>query len=71
MNSSCNLLDVVAVVEPHEKVRQGAVGTIAEKLNQTTCLVEFSDDYGHMIALEPFAENRILKLQYDQPLVPA
>ena len=70
-NPTCNLLDVVAVIEPSEKIRQGAVGTIVEELDKKTFLVEFSDDDGQTIAMEPFSKNRLLKLIYDHPLVVA
>ena len=71
MSSFYNSLDVVAVIEPCGKVQQGAVGTIVEKLNKKTYLVEFSDNHGCTIALEPFSESHILKLQYNLSLVTA
>ncbi|HLB32800.1 MAG: hypothetical protein A3F67_07490 [Verrucomicrobia bacterium RIFCSPHIGHO2_12_FULL_41_10] len=59
MNSHYNLFDVVTLLKPYQKISQGAIGTIVEKVNEKNYLVEFSDDQGCMVALEPLEESQL------------
>lgn len=47
------LLDVVALLtdRPDLGLSRGAVGTVVEPLDESTSLVEFSDDTGHAQAI--------------------
>ena len=59
-------LDVVALLAdfPAQEVARGQVGTVVEKLDPLTMLVEFSDDAGRAYALGPFPADALLVLHY-------
>jgi len=60
------LLDVVALlrdVQEHGLAR-GQVGTVVDNLNDTTVLVEFSDDNGRAYAILTCPRSDLLVLHY-------
>ena len=50
-----SLLDVVALLTdlPAQRLARGQVGSVVEERDDTTLLVEFSDDEGRAYALAP------------------
>lgn len=67
MNSETpSLLDVVALLSdiPAQQLARGQVGTIVERLDEKTLLVEFSDDKGHAYAVTPCPVENMLVLHY-------
>jgi hypothetical protein len=67
MDSTVNLLDVVAVVEdmPESGLPRGQVGTVVEALAPDTFLVEFSDDQGRTYAMLPLEVNQLIVLHFE------
>ena len=61
-----SLLDVVALLSdlPVLNLARGQVGTIVEQLDDTTSLVEFSDDEGRAFAVVPCPRAELLVLHY-------
>jgi hypothetical protein len=59
-------LDSVALLvdRPAEKLARGQVGTVVEALDDTTALVEFSDDEGRAYAIVPLPQSDLLVLHY-------
>lgn len=59
-------LDVVALLRdyPAHGLARGQVGTIVEKLDDKTSLVEFSDDEGRAYAITPCPVTDLLVLHY-------
>ncbi len=60
------LLNVVALLAdlPEEGLARGQVGTIVELLDDSTALVEFSDDQGRAYAVVPCALPSLITLHY-------
>jgi hypothetical protein len=60
------LLDVVALLTdlPAQRLARGQVGTIVERLDDRTLLVEFSDDQGRAYAFAPCQRADLLVLHY-------
>lgn len=60
-------LDVVALLadRPDASLRRGQVGTVVERLDAETVLVEFSDDEGRAFAIEPVPTAGLLVLRSD------
>ena len=58
--------DVVALLsdQPELGLLRGQVGTVVERLDDLTVLVEFSDDQGRAYAVVPCAESQLLILHY-------
>lgn len=71
MKNFFNLYDVVSLIKPYGKFCRGAMGTIVEKLNKDTYLVEFCDQQGRTLDLIPLSESAILKLKQEHALVTA
>lgn len=67
MDSTVNLLDVVALVEdlPESGLPRGQVGTVVEALASDTFLVEFSDDQGRTYAMVPLNVNQLIVLHFE------
>ena len=65
-NEGPSLLDVVALLAdiPAQRLARGQVGTIVERLDDKTLLVEFSDDQGRAYAVAPCARTELLVLHY-------
>ena len=61
-----SLLDVVALLadRPEAGLARGQVGTIVERLDDMTLLVEFSDDQGRAYAVAPCPRDQLLVLHY-------
>jgi len=61
-----SLLDVVALLTdlPARRLARGQVGTIVERLDDNTLLVEFSDDEGRAYAVAPCPRADLLVLHY-------
>jgi Domain of unknown function (DUF4926) len=61
-----SLLNVVALLTdlPEQRLARGQVGTIVEQLDDTTLLVEFSDDQGQAYAVAPCPRAELLTLHY-------
>ena len=59
-------LDVVALLRGYKKkrLRRGQVGTVVERHNDETVLVEFSDDDGRAYAVVPCQHSELLVLHY-------
>jgi Domain of unknown function (DUF4926) len=59
-------LDVVALLRdyPAPSLARGQVGTVVEKLDDKTSLVEFSDDEGRAYAIAPCPVKDLLVLHY-------
>jgi hypothetical protein len=60
------VLDVVALLgdRPADNLARGQVGTVVETLDETTVLVEFSDDNGRANAIAPCARAEVIVLHY-------
>jgi Domain of unknown function (DUF4926) len=65
-DSEPHLLDAVALLAdlPAHRLSRGQVGTIVELLDDTTSLVEFSDEHGRPYALAPCPRADLLTLHY-------
>jgi hypothetical protein len=65
-NGKPSLLDVVALLAelPEQRLARGQVGTVVEELDESTLLVEFSDDGGRAYAVTPCREADLLVLHY-------
>jgi hypothetical protein len=65
-NQRPSLLDVVALLAdlPVQQLARGQVGTIVERLDDKTLLVEFSDDQGRAYAVAPCPQADLLVLHY-------
>jgi hypothetical protein len=61
-----SLLDVVALLTDIAALglARGQVGTVLERLDDKTALVEFSDDQGRVYAIAPCQEADLLVLHY-------
>lgn len=61
-----SLLGVVALLAdvPAQGLARGQVGTVVEQLDDTTLLVEFSDDQGRAYAIAPCQYGDLLVLNY-------
>jgi len=61
-----SVLDVVALLadQPVEGLARGQVGTVVEDLDESTLLVEFSDDSGRAYAIAPCPRSQLLVLHY-------
>jgi Domain of unknown function (DUF4926) len=61
-----SVLDVVALLTdlPAQRLARGQVGTIVEQLDNTTLLVEFSDEQGRAYAVAPCPRADLLVLHY-------
>lgn len=61
-----SVLDIVALLadRPADRLVRGQVGTIVERLDRDTALVEFSDDRGHAFAIVPCRIAEVLVLHY-------
>ena len=62
-----SILDVVALLAdlPAEGLARGQVGTVVERLDDKTLLVEFSDDQGRAYAVAPGPMAELLVLHYE------
>jgi hypothetical protein len=60
------VLDAVALLAdlPAAGLARGQVGTVVERLNDATVLVEFSDDNGRAYAVAPCPQSELLVLHY-------
>jgi hypothetical protein len=60
------LLDVVALLSdlPTQRLARGQVGTVVELLDDSTSLVEFSDEQGQAYAVAPCPRSELLTLHY-------
>ena len=58
--------NVVALLTdlPAQRLARGQVGSVVEELDDTTLLVEFSDDEGRAYALAPCPRTDLLVLHY-------
>ena len=65
-NAGVAVLDVVALLTalPSHGLGRGQVGTVVERLDEKTVLVEFSDDEGRAYALAPCRRDQLLVLHY-------
>jgi hypothetical protein len=65
-NERPSVLDVVALLTdlPAQQLARGQVGTIVERLDGKTLLVEFSDDQGRAYAVAPCPQADLLVLHY-------
>lgn len=65
-NKQPAVLDVVALLGdlPAEGLERGQVGTVVEPLDETTVLVEFTDDQGRAYAITPCPRSELLVLHY-------
>jgi hypothetical protein len=65
-NERPSLLDVVALLNdlPAQRLARGQVGTIVERLDDKTLLVEFSDDQGGAYSVAPCPSGDLLVLHY-------
>jgi len=61
-----SVLDAVALLadRPADKLARGQVGTVVEALDDTTALVEFSDDDGAAYAILPCPVAELMVLHY-------
>ncbi len=61
-----SLLDVVALLSdlPAQHLARGQVGTVVELLDDSTSLVEFSDERGQAYAVVPCPRAELLTLHY-------
>lgn len=66
MSETPSALDVVALLTdlPAERLARGQVGTVVEQLDDTTYLVEFSDEQGRAYAITPCPRAELLVLHY-------
>jgi hypothetical protein len=62
-----SVLDVTALLAdlPAEGLARGQVGTVVELLDESTVLVEFSDDQGRAYAIAPCQRSELLVLHYE------
>jgi hypothetical protein len=60
------VLDVVALLTdvPVQRLARGQVGTVVERLDNKTVLVEFTDDQGRAYGLAPCLQADLLVLHY-------
>ena len=67
MSEGPSLLNVVALLAdvPSEGLARGQVGTVVESLDESTLLVEFSDDKGRAYAIAPCPRSGLLVLHYE------
>ena len=65
-NEAPSPLEVVALLTdlPEHGLARGQVGTVVERLDGKTLLVEFSDDQGRAYAVAPCREADLLVLHY-------
>jgi len=65
-HSSPALLDVVALLDdvPSQRLARGQVGTVVDDIDDSTLLVEFSDDEGRAYAINPCGRENLLVLHY-------
>jgi hypothetical protein len=65
-NEKPSVLDVVALLTdlPTQRLARGQVGTVVERLDERTLLVEFSDDQGSAYAITPCTRADLLILHY-------
>ena len=65
-NERPSVLDVVALLTdlPAQRLARGQVGTIVERLDGMTSLVEFSDEQGRAYAVAPCPHTELLTLHY-------
>jgi hypothetical protein len=65
-NEGPSLLDVVALLSdlPAQRLARGQVGTVVELLDESTSLVEFSDEQGQAYAVVPCPRAELLTLHY-------
>ena len=65
-NERPSVLDVGALLAdlPAQRLARGQVGTVVEKLDDKTLLVEFSDDQGSAYAIAPCPRANLLILHY-------
>lgn len=65
-NDKPSVLDVVALLTdlPAERLERGQVGTVVERLDDKTLLVEFNDDQGRAYAVAPCPRSELLVLHY-------
>ncbi|MEO6783710.1 MAG: DUF4926 domain-containing protein [Bradyrhizobium sp.] len=65
-NDRPSVLDVVALLAdlPAQRLARGQVGTVVERLDDKTLLVEFSDDQGSAYAIAPCPRAELLVLHY-------
>lgn len=65
-NNRPAVLDPVALLAdvPAEGLSRGQVGTVVERLDDATLLVEFSDDEGRAYAVVPCPRAELLVLHY-------
>jgi hypothetical protein len=65
-NERPSVLDVVALLAdlPAQRLARGQVGTVVERLDDKTLLVEFSDDQGNAYAIAPCPRADLLILHY-------
>jgi Domain of unknown function (DUF4926) len=63
--SNRNFLTAVALLRdlPQHGLVRGQVGTVVEPVDETTVLVEFSDDTGHAYAIVPCTRDALLVLR--------
>lgn len=61
-----SVLDVVALLTslPGQQLARGQVGTVVDELDDTTLLVEFSDEQGRAYAVAPCPRADLLVLHY-------
>jgi len=66
MDSKLSLFKEVALLTdvPAHRLSRGQVGTVVELLDETTSLVEFSDEQGRAYALGPCPRVDLLTLHY-------
>jgi uncharacterized protein DUF4926 len=64
--SNAAVPDVVALLSdlPESGLLRGQVGTVVERLDDSTVLVEFSDDRGRAYAVVPCNTSQLLVLHY-------
>jgi hypothetical protein len=67
MSEELSLLNVVALLAdvPSAELARGQVGTVVETLDESTPLVEFSDDEGRPYAIAPCPRSGLLVLRYE------
>jgi hypothetical protein len=67
MRKKVKPLDVVALLDdrPEAGLIEGQVGTVVERLDDTTVLVEFADDSGVAYAITPVPDSRLLVLAFE------
>ena len=65
-NEKPSVLDAVALLTdlPTQRLARGQVGTVVEQLDESTLLVEFSDDKGSAYAITPCTRADLHILHY-------